>query len=351
MAFMAWMGCDDPRRPPDHPPRPTRPQRPSALRGSPPVATVASPETPVDRPDAVTRCIVAAQRSTAPAVARALTVLGQESLFEDGCRLELAPAARDFSLCEAITEGPLRSACTARVAMVTGVPDRCPRAPGVCGRDPVCVAIAAREPGLCTAAMIHDRPRCEALARNDGARCNTLDPAFRAGCAGEVEALAGMLPAMPVQSLPEGRASLTLNPPSGDAGGAERSLRTVHRGVFLAPDGTLLLVDPLVGARVSPSLVDDIPQLAARIYAPRSHAPLRAEVRLAMPDQGGPEHALDWTPATATLDHTPRRRGDRVGGELIFDTTWHGLALHGTVRFESFVRDVMDPAALESPTN
>lgn len=299
-------------------------------------------------PDAVARCVAAAQRDAPPTLARALSVLGETALYEDACRLEIAPRARDAAMCEAVSEGPLRTSCTARAAMVMASPETCPPALGIHGRDPVCVAIAARSSALCAAAMIHERPICEAIARGEPSPCASLDAVLRPRCVAEAAAMAGLVPVMREGALAEGRATLRTGAVGQDAS-VDRPLRIVSRGVWMDPSGALWLADPIAGTRVTSSMLDATPALAVQIVAPRTHARLRALARVAMPDTGGPERPGDWTPCEATLRRAPRGRGDRVTGEVTIDTQWHNEPLHLTLEFDSFVRDVIDPTTLDSP--
>lgn len=294
-------------------------------------------------PDALARCVARAQSSAPPELQRALAVLDDRILVVDACRLDLALRARDPSWCDGVTLSPLKDACLSRAAMLGGQPARCPSALGARGREPVCVAIASRDVTLCRAAVASERPRCLALARMDRRVCDRVDPLLRPGCTRDVDALAGMLSPVRAAPWPEDTAS-TL----GDDldGGVSYALTAWSRGVFLDAAGSLTLVDPYEGWPSAYSPAFDAPRVGVRLLAVPGAAAVTS-ARLSLP--GGGVYGTDegTLRATATVTAAPRRRGDPARGEVVLEGIGIGAPRRMVLRFDTFVRDVVEPAALE----
>ncbi|MFO0627868.1 MAG: hypothetical protein U0325_19980 [Polyangiales bacterium] len=162
-AIALW-GCDPSPAPP---PRPTRP--PGVIPRAAPVDASLEGTTGPDAavPEVIARCVARARSATPDALRGALEVLDEAALLDGACRLDLAPRLRAPDLCAGASLTSLREVCLTRAAMTAGTPDRCPWLGGALRRDPVCVALAARDLALCAAAGAVDRARCEALARDD----------------------------------------------------------------------------------------------------------------------------------------------------------------------------------------
>jgi hypothetical protein len=114
-----------------------------------------------------------------PMLGDAIEAIGYDTFFADACRVVDAAKAGDAKRCQGIATSALREHCRATVAELRADPNACPwtqpRRPSL-GRDPTCVAIAARIAPLC--GVEHDpveRAVCVAL----------LEPAPRGatGCA------------------------------------------------------------------------------------------------------------------------------------------------------------------------
>ena len=101
-----------------------------------------------------------------PLVGDALEAIGYDTFLRDACRMIDAAKANDASRCAAIDASSLEARCRATVAEVAGTPDACPweaSSRPTRGRDARCVAVAARDPRLCTAAADPlERATCEA---------------------------------------------------------------------------------------------------------------------------------------------------------------------------------------------
>lgn len=87
------------------------------------------------------------------------------NLAERICQTRRALAERNVSLCDEIQDPAWPAACRRLYAEATGRPDVCPtRVPRALGREPACVALASRDPGLCRAVRHKAaRARCRAI--------------------------------------------------------------------------------------------------------------------------------------------------------------------------------------------
>src|SRR6185312_15827417 len=108
----------------------------------------------IERFTPLDRC-VAERAPVDPLVGDALESIGYATFLRDACRVVEAAKTAEPARCDAIDASSLRDKCRATEAGVAAVPDACPwenaARPGR-GRDPVCVAIAARDLTLCAAA-------------------------------------------------------------------------------------------------------------------------------------------------------------------------------------------------------
>ena len=123
-------------------------------------------ETPSAAPgdDPLGRCVRRNREAMGPELGRALAALQDDALLEDACGLDLAVRARAPERCASVRLSSLRETCAFRASIAAARPDACPPAPGLRGRDPVCVALASRNAALCAAASLTERTRCLALA-------------------------------------------------------------------------------------------------------------------------------------------------------------------------------------------
>jgi hypothetical protein len=213
--------CDDEeqRRRPPLPYRGAPQNRPSSKGASVPSAS--APLLEIDPPapsgdlkrdvesfSTIEAC-VAAHSGVDPLVADSVDSLGYTNLLHDACRIPEALKAKDKAPCERITASALQARCLSLLAMVTKRPDTCPSA-GLAsrgdGRQPTCVAVAARDARLCAAEVSSARPRCEALATGNLSRCDAAGGEAKR-CARESARIGNMLEgtgpasgAMPVSS-------------------------------------------------------------------------------------------------------------------------------------------------------
>jgi len=182
----------------------------------------------LDRFVNVEQCV--AERSKVdPLVGDARRAIGDDTFFRDACRLLEAAKDKKRETCERIDSSALRSRCKQWVAMIAQTPDACPMqfdALLTRGRHPSCVAIAAKDPRLCTGeSRVIQRATCEALTTREEAKCDALLPQDRPTCKRELQrwrtVLAAPLEGLP--KLPASRGKLVLkgdgntpDPPNGE---------------------------------------------------------------------------------------------------------------------------------------
>lgn len=293
-----------------------------------------------------------------PLVGEAIEAIGYDTLLRDACRILDAAKAREPKRCEAIETTALRERCQTTAAQVVGDADACPwSAPARprLGRDPVCVAIASRDPRLCAAAAKPSaQTTCEAIVTHDIARCDKLlAPSDASRCTRTTGRWRAAIPAPSAQERPPLRAMGTLHIETTDAGlplddALDPDLR---RGVVVdeEPDGAHVFVGSLSEAGfdfIAPS-----PHVRAtfafQLLAPNAGSPSERAygARLERAELVVPGRAAFATPvANSTLRATLSRFSPQRGAplEVSIDGTLGDSA--GTWRVHAqiatFVRDV-----------
>lgn len=149
---------------------------------------------------------VAERAKLDPLVGDALRAIGYDTFLRDACRLLEAAKDKKRETCDKVDSSALRARCQSWVAIIGQTPDACPlvyEAFPARGRSASCVAIAGRDPRLCTGeGRAAPRATCEALAMRDEAKCDPLLPNDRAACKREVARWRGLLSA-PLEGLPK----------------------------------------------------------------------------------------------------------------------------------------------------
>jgi hypothetical protein len=298
---------------------------------------------PGDAGDRLARCIASVDQRTPAPLAGALAALDDRALVEDGCRLALAVEGGQPGWCSRVVYAPVRSACLRRAAIVARDAAACPRAVGARARDPLCVALAARDPRLCAAAGATERVVCTAAALHDPGRCSALDPLLRPGCVREAAVLAPLTPAMVLRHPLPATGGAAFADADADA---PWSLGDVARGVWVDDEGWVWVVDAAMGWPahvVSP----EHPLVALRVRlgaTPEADDAVEARVelpgRVALDTRDGTLHGrIRWR-------MEGRRRGNRNAAEV--ELVGAGLARGLTVRawWDSFVRDLIPADAM-----
>jgi hypothetical protein len=141
-----------------------------------------------------------------PLLGDALHAIGYDTFLRDACRMLEAAKDKKRETCEKIDSSALRGKCQSWVAMIAPAPDACPMVlEGVParGRQPACVAVAARDPRLCAAEpRLAARGTCEALVLQSDAKCDPLLAADKAACKRELTRWRSVL-SPPLAGLPE----------------------------------------------------------------------------------------------------------------------------------------------------
>ncbi len=151
--------------------------RPESVAPAP--STIATPEASALTPSET--CARDLAEQTPEAVRATLGELGYDTLFADVCVGQRAEQAGDPAICAELSVSTLREHCVARVAIAHEHPTDCPLSRTIPGRDPLCVALAARDRRLCAVAGVLDRAVCEAALGRAGA-CAHLPAGERQGC-------------------------------------------------------------------------------------------------------------------------------------------------------------------------
>ncbi len=295
-----------------------------------------------------------------PLVGDGLRAIGYDSFLRDTCRLLEAAKDKKRDVCDRIDSSGMRARCHSWVAMVTETPDACPlQFEGVLsrGRNATCLAVAGRDPRLCTAEVRPSaRATCDALSSRDESRCDVLAPSDRVACKREFTRWRSLLapPLTGLPALPKARGKLVVKGDSGtaDPPSPEADLTTefARGGVVVTSRERARVELGMIGesetSRIAPS-----PNRRARLglavllepgTTPKDPAkPLLERLELEIPGEATLVHPgarCDCRITTARVDRTR-------GGEIAF-------ALRGTigagsrhyridVELGTFVRDVV----------
>lgn len=260
-------------------------------------------------------------------IAEAIADIGYDQLVDDVCAGVAAVKAADVAACDALSVSVLRRGCRRRLALVHARPDACGADAVMPGRDPVCLAWASRDPGLCRAAALQDRATCAAVLAGDADRCPRTPAGDRARCVAEVERYASSLGEERARSAaadvePVMRLEATVVPRTGAPTGPIAIDRDVlERGVHLEADGCawrVRLASPL-GELPTPVALPDRPPTATISYSVRSDAtaPIRipfgatgAAIEVVLPGitsasavagANGELTVTEWAPARGAL--------------------------------------------------
>lgn len=269
VAAVAALGCDRDER--GVPPRPGEPVDPATLAralGKDAAEVTATVDPPAAAGDLKSEAAkfttldecVAQHAALDPLVGDALAAIGYDTFVRDACRVLEATKAHDPRKCEPIDASSLRARCEAVVAMVEGKPDDCPydvAGDRARGREPTCVAVAARDARLCAGEIASRRTACEALATADAKKCSGgagahVSDLDRRACARDVDRWRTTLEPLPPAgpALPAAKGVIEVHGAEGTADPAQpRSDVTidVERGVVLSrePGGTRIRVGQL----------------------------------------------------------------------------------------------------------
>lgn len=357
---MIALGCGDPEEAPPRPaPSPAEARIEDVREALPPAPSSVWPDEvqslaqAVERFDGVDACLAELRGRTPTAVAEGIGDLGYDAFFDDVCNGMAAVRAGDVEGCDALMVSNARAGCRRRLALVRGDPFACPNDRVASGRDPVCVAWAARDPSLCRAAPIDDRARCAAILAGSAEACRRERGGDRARCEAELRRYASALGDERHASRAPTRDAV-LRAELTEEGAAPITIveDVLARGVRLEPRGcrwAIALEGPF-GSAPPPSVGEP----AAATLAIELSIPAGAEPPLALP-VGALGAVLGVAhPTHGSFSSLGGGEGEvelsafepRLGGALegAFHATLHrGLVEIELVgRFQTFVRD-LDP--------
>lgn len=158
----ALLGCDE------EPPQPTEEEAVAVAQMAQQEAALNASETG-DR--SLDDCLARLRRETPSSAQWTIGVLGYDDFMLDTCRAQMAVNDEDAAPCREIEARLVQSACLARVAVRTRAPDLCPRQAR--GADPLCMALASRQIGLCQASPLLEREACVELLGDARHGCRT----------------------------------------------------------------------------------------------------------------------------------------------------------------------------------
>jgi hypothetical protein len=306
----------------------------------------------------VDACLAELRARTPVAVAEGIADLAYDGFFDDVCRGLEAVKSGDPEACDALEVSTVRAGCRRRVAILNGLPAACPSDRVLPGRDPVCVAWAARDGALCQAASIGDRTRCRAVLDGEMRACAPLRGGDRGRCEAEVRRYAGALGDDRHESPAAARPAvfeLTVSEEGASGDPIRIDSDVLARGVRLAAQGCryqVALGEPL-GDPMLPSGPGRFePSFHLELTVPMGEGARRtlplgatdAVLSLALPARGGVTSIAGASGQVGVSAFEPR-----VGGAV--DGTIRGRLRSGDAqlvvegRFATFVRDLEPLAA------
>ncbi len=366
LLILLTIACEDDPAPPD-------PSREAPPAPAPELARAAGIEPPtsawpsdaadllasLDAAESVESCRSRLRERIPVEVAEAMADLAYDQVLDDVCAGLVAVRDRSVEGCDALSVSAVRRGCRRRLALVAGTPDACPDDPTIPGREPVCVAWAARDPALCRAASPPDRPRCRAVLGGDHEPCARLLPGDRQRCEAEVRRYATALGEERAESAARDvapRFRLTAEVVEADGSTREPIEITrdvLDRGVHLAARGCghrLSLRDPAGELPAPVSFTDRPPtaelelDLPARVETPHEVrlGPMTAALRVVLPGVGEASSIADAR-GEVTITEWSAERGGVVAGEIDGELAMAPGRVRVRGEFRTFVRDVDRP--------
>jgi hypothetical protein len=352
--LVALLGCREPRdpRPREEPAPVGDPATLPRLEEEPPPSAVWPTEVEslrraVDQFVSVDDCIAALRARTPTAVSEGIADLGYDAFFDHVCHAMAAVKSGSVEECDALSITTARAGCRRRLAIVHGRPGACPEDRVTPGREPLCVAWAARDRALCRATdatvacravLDGDAGSCARLRGGDAERCRALVRRFAEVIGDEATESATDAPAFTLEVRKVAEDPLLL----------ERDV--LAQGVRLVPQGCTYAV-ALANPRGEPSLDlafgDEPPRFHLElVIPPGAEAPMTlrlgadAAVLSVVTPTLGPLTSLVGAEGTVRIDRFEPRLGGAIRGRV------RGSLRHGNERvsvegrFTTFVRDL-----------
>ncbi|MBK8170773.1 MAG: hypothetical protein IPK60_10595 [Sandaracinaceae bacterium] len=347
-----------------HPTRPSRPQPPQAPehdeseRAHVPTSAwptdLESLKDDVEREETDQQCRERIRNHMPSAVAEGIADFGYDSFVDELCMSMRALRDRSAETCDALTVSTAQRGCRLRLALLTGVPDVCPNDPVAPGRDPVCLAWAMRDRGMCIGADPRDAVRCRAVLDNRAALCDDAPPTERNRCHAEVARYASALPPARSQSNvdrihTEMHVDLTWLESTSPPRVLDRNV--LDRGIALhvCPDGTRFTLHEPVRVDIhTASALSTSPVVSLSLLVPELESePMNVVVdtnsavfHLAIPREGDASSLIDGR-GSVHLDATRAERGAPISGNFDIEVSLSPARIRARGRFRTFVRDII----------
>ena len=300
-------------------------------------------------------CVSARAKTLDPLLSDTLDALGYDTFLRDSCRVLEATRAEDAGACGPIVASQLRARCADWVAIARADPAVCPLegAPEE-GRDPLCLAVSARNEHACLAVPRDRRPTCVALIRRDPRAC--AGSVHADACAREVARLRDLVAARDPDARPP-----PFTPPAvrlelhAVDGGTEPSVGNASL-VALAERGIVTVR----GKKATTVSLGDGTELGTTSYVPPARGGADVSLRLRGTEGGAMEieHLELSVPGAGILvvpgvswDGKVRLDGDLstrgAPCHLVIDGTIGvpPLAYHLLLDVQTYLRDVVTPGA------
>ena len=287
------------------------------------------------------------------------------------CRMRQALAEDNPTLCKKARTHTLRKGCETAYAIYRRKPDSCPLSYSARrGREAVCVALATRTPVLCLGARYEEEEvACRAILEGSIGDCRGLSASKRDRCETEVRRWKPLIKGPVKGSFPKGfepTLELTLTSAAGGAAPlpvSKLSVDCAAAGAVAPSHGDteqIVLCEMYssryrYGRRTSPYAHRVRLDLSFRPpRQPGEAIPFGQDARFRMRMTGGGTYESTGQ-GEVKVTRLERERGGRISGSfkvtVVGTSSRRGLAAEAeelTVQgtFDTFVRDLVDPAAL-----
>ncbi len=273
------------------------------------------------------------------------------NLAERVCQTRRALSEKSVSLCEEIQDEVWPAACRRLYAGLYGAPDACPTlTPRSQGREPACVALAARDPALCRAVeSAAGRARCLALL-GPASQCRALRTSGEvASCHRDRRRWRAVLrpgkPSLAPKWTPEFTVSVTV-----DGKTVKGALHGLEHGIVVPRHirgarivlGTLRPTGPLTPLEKRIRISMDVGTQRPKAIAGRATT-RGAGTRLCVLYQGHPVEPKSLR-GTHTFPKVAPRRGAAVAGTFTATFQRDGKTVRIDGSYRTFVRDVVPNA-------
>jgi hypothetical protein len=273
-------------------------------------------------------CVRARAATLDPLLSDTLGALGYDTFLRDSCRLLDAAKREDPAACAPIGSSQLRARCQQWVAIVRADPDACPlEGQPEDGREPLCLALAARDAHACQAAPSDRRAMCLAVVKGDPRACAAS--AHPEPCAREATRLGALTVAHEARVrptvLPAASAHLELH---GIDGSAEPAAGNVQSAALLrsAERGAVT-----VRSKTSQSVTFGQPdELGSTRYTPPAQGGADVSLQVRLTGDAAQVERLELTVPGAGIFVVPGAAWEGTA-KLVGDAATRGAPCHLTV--------------------